>query len=130
MVPLSSLGSAVVLIEQPPIPFYELVDSDILGESKSPLCRSLFPTTAASNLFHARATEMGLVEELVGRVSVKGALLAVPGLLLGYVVYQVLVVASQNLKLARRGPRANRIPSSLPLGKTIHLERESRERVA
>lgn len=62
---------------------------------------------------------MGLVEELLERASVREVSLLLLELLLGYVVYKVFVVAWQNFRLARRGPRASRVPSSMPLGEDL-----------
>lgn len=60
--------------------------------------------------------KMGLVEMLLEHVSLKGVLLSIPGLFVAWLVYITLIIVSQNFKLARRGPRANSLPSRLPLG--------------
>lgn len=61
---------------------------------------------------------MGLLETLVGHVSVKSAILLLPGLLLAYMIWAVVVrPAWQEMKLARMpGSRAPRINSVLPFG--------------
>lgn len=59
---------------------------------------------------------MGLVETLLEHVSLKGVLLSIPALFVAWLVYITLIIVSQNFKLARRGPRANSLPSRLPLG--------------
>ncbi len=61
---------------------------------------------------------MGLLETLVGHVSVKSAVLLLPGLLLAYMIVAVIVrPAWQEIKLARMpGARAPRIKSVLPFG--------------
>lgn len=58
---------------------------------------------------------MGLVEEVLERVSLKAALLA---LVSGCVLYYAYLKIGENAKLRRLGGgRARKLPSSLPLGK-------------
>ena len=60
---------------------------------------------------------MGLVENMLELVSVTGFLKTAAALFVGFVLYQYIYVLSQNLKLARRGPRGMQVPGRLPLGK-------------
>lgn len=61
---------------------------------------------------------MALLETLIGHVSVKSAVVLLPGLLLAYMVMAVIVrPAWQEMKLARMpGARAPRIKSVMPFG--------------
>ena len=62
---------------------------------------------------------MGLVEDLLEHVSLKGVLISIPALFVAWLGYITLIILSEKFKLARRGPRANFVPSSLPLGKIL-----------
>jgi hypothetical protein len=59
---------------------------------------------------------MGFVEVVLNHVSVTSVLLFFPGVFLVLLVYKLLVVARENFRLARRGPRAPKVPAKLPFG--------------
>jgi len=63
------------------------------------------------------APRMGLIEELVEHASLGGALRLLAYLFVCFIVYASLEILLQNFKLARRGPRGSRIPSTLPFGR-------------
>ncbi|KAK0631974.1 cytochrome P450 [Immersiella caudata] len=62
---------------------------------------------------------MGLVEHLVEQASFGGALRLVGYLSVCFIAYVCLQILAQNFKLARRGPRASRVPSALPFGLSV-----------
>jgi hypothetical protein len=66
---------------------------------------------------------MGLIETLVGHVSVKSVLVLVPGLLFAYIAVALVVrPAWEEMKLARMpGARAPKVKTYWPFGKSAML---------
>lgn len=59
-----------------------------------------------------------MIEEFLGRVSLKTALLV---LISGYVFFKVCMRIEENIRLKRLGSRGTTIPTYLPFGKLLLL---------
>ncbi len=78
--------------------------------------RDHIATVSRLSLPSSRHSKMGIVEGLLEHVSLTTILLLVPGVLVALVGYKLLTIAGENMKLARRGPRAPKVPSKVPFG--------------